>query len=171
MASTRVERWSFALALAAAALLVGVGAWGRWGVKPLALAREQPDLVAHISGAVNAPGAYRFAWGARTADLIDAAGGLTPMADPSLVAWAMPLTDGVSLVVPQRVTAAGVPRVNINSASIEELQTLPGVGPVMAERIMRARPFHQLRDLERVPGIGPARLSRLEPLVTLGGGM
>lgn len=170
MQRTHAERWSFALALAGVALLLVVGAWGRWGVRPATLAREQPELVAHVSGAVVRAGTYRFAWGARVADLIDAAGGLAPMADASLVAWAAPLTAGATLVVPSLQTPEGDTRVNVNSASLQALQTLPGIGPITAERIMRARPFHQLHDLERVRGIGPARLKALEPRITLGGG-
>ena len=53
----------------------------------------------------------------------------------------------------------------INSASYEELQTLPGIGPKLAERIMAHRPYQQFDDLDKVPGLGPAMLKRLMPLI------
>lgn len=128
----------------------------------------QPDLVVFVQGEVVRPGAYTLPWGSRVADLVAAAGGLTEAADASLVTPAAPLTDGRSVVVPSRLAPAGEHgRVDVNTASERLLTTLPGVGPVTAQRLIEGRPYHRLEDLLRVPGIGPARLEALRPRVTL----
>ena len=166
----RRERLTFRLAVAGCLLLVLGAGWGRWRPLPLEVVAVSGDLTVHAVGAVGRPGAYRLPWGSRVADLIAVAGGLGPEADPALVALAAVLTDGVTVVVPVRGDAAGDGRVDVNAASERLLATLPGVGPVMAARIVAARPFHSLDDLLRVPGIGAVRLEALRPWVTLGGG-
>ena len=128
----------------------------------------QPDLVVFVQGEVARPGPYTLPWGSRVGDLVAAAGGLTEAADASLVTPAAPLTDGRSVVVPSRLAPAGeLGRVDVNTASERLLTTLPGVGPVTAQRLIEGRPYHRLEDLLRVPGIGPARLEALRPRVTL----
>jgi competence protein ComEA len=57
-------------------------------------------------------------------------------------------------------------RLNINTATDQELEALPGIGPVLAGRIIAGRPYRAVEDLDRVPGIGPKRLERIRPLVT-----
>jgi len=126
----------------------------------------QPPLTVSVQGEVKAPGSYTLPFGSRLGDAVAAAGGLTPLAAPALVASAAPLTDGQALVVPALlVSATGRQRVSLNSASPAELDTLPGVGPVIAERIVDNRPYADIEDLLKVPGIGPRTLERLTALV------
>ncbi len=154
--------------LALTCLTLGVVALGpRLVARPGRVVVEQPVITASVEGQVAQPGAYRLEFGARVADLIEAAGGLLPTAARSLVALAAPVTDGAVVQVPAAVTSAGGARVLLNSASPEQLQGLPGVGPAIAQRIVEHRPFTSLADLLRVPGIGPRTLERLKPLVGL----
>ena len=157
------------------ALLTGVClAGGALAVAPRAIVRpaplvvEQPPLEVAVLGEVARPGVYRLPFGSRVEDAVAAAGGLLPTAAPDLVRLAAPLTDGRSVHVPA-AAAAGTdrPRVSLNAGSLEELDALPGVGPVIARRIVENRPYDTLDDLLAVPGIGPATLERLRPLVGL----
>lgn len=156
-------------ALLAACLVIGaLAALPRWATRPQPPALETRDLVVHVHGAVRHPGSYTLPWGARVGDLVALAGGLTDDADPGLVQHASPLTDGRTVVVPSRRAPDGeAARVDVNTASAQLLTTLPGVGPVTAQRILEGRPYHSLDDLLRVPGIGPARLEALRHRVTL----
>jgi competence protein ComEA len=153
------------------ALCLGIGAavaLPRWASRPVAPALAAADIVVHVHGEVHAPGRYTLPWGARVADLLELAGGLTDDADPGLVQSAAQLTDGRTVVVPSRRAPEGErARVDVNTASAQLLTTLPGVGPVTAQRILEGRPYHSVEDLLRVPGIGPARLEALRPRVTL----
>ena len=168
--SERAERIGFGLALGACLLLAVGAGWGRWRPAQVEVGVLRGDVTAHVEGRVAAPGSYVLPWGSRVDDLVARAGGLLEDADPTLVAWAAPLTDGASIVVPQRSVDAGDPRIDVNAASERLLATLPGIGPVTARRIVAARPFHAIEDLLRVAGIGEVRLEALRPHVTLGGG-
>jgi competence protein ComEA len=142
------------------------------------VARAAPRLVVDVAGAVRRPGLYRLAPGARVDDALAAAGGATPRADLDAVNRAAPLADGEQIVVPARGaaaaaggapgTAAGAP-VDLNSATAEQLDTLPGIGPATAEKIVAYRQqhgaFHSLAELDAVSGIGPAKLEQLKGLV------
>ena len=139
-----------------------------------------PRLFVHVVGAVRRPGLYRLKEGSRVADAIRRAGGITKHAEVALVNLAAPLADGVQVVVPARVQVGGaapdvaVPaapgRVSLASATADQLDELPGVGPVTAQRIVDWRqahgPFGSVDDLDAVPGIGPARVEQLRDLVT-----
>ena len=138
--------------------------------------------VVHISGAVREPGVVTLADGARVADAVDAAGGAMPDARLALLNLARVVDDGERIHVP-RVGEDAPPlpeppsrgvlpdgRIDLNAASAEELETLPGVGPARAEAIIserEARPFRVPGDLRRVPGIGEATFQRLAPLVAV----
>lgn len=127
------------------------------------------DIVVHVSGAVSRPGLVQLSEGARVADAIRAAGGTTPEAELGAVNLAALVGDGQHVVVPVE-SAAGTPvatdgRVHLNSATLEDLQRLPGVGPVLAQRILDHRTtvgrFATPEDLLDVAGIGEATLQRL----------
>ena len=136
-------------------------------------------VVVDVVGAVRRPGLYRLAQGARIADAVSRAGGATRRADLALINLAAPLADGEQVVVPRRGAAvaaggAGVAAtpsgpVHLNNATLEELDALPGVGPVTAQKIVDYRTQHggfgSVDELDAVPGIGPARLADLRPLV------
>lgn len=156
------------LALCAACLaLLAAGAWPQLTVRRGATEPITPDITVAVSGAVRAPGNYRLPWGSRVEELVARAGGLRPDADGALVRPADPLVEGMSVHVPAARTGAGDARVSLNRGTRAELESLPGIGPAIASRIVTARPFHAVADLESVQGIGPATLKRLRPLVTL----
>ena len=139
-------------------------------------ARSQP-VVVDVVGAVRQPGLYRFRDGARIADAVARAGGATRRADLALVNLAAPLADGQQIVVPRRgaATAAGgaasaaAGPVHLNTATLEQLDALPGVGPVTAQKILDYRQKHgafaSVDELDAIAGIGPARLDTLRDLV------
>lgn len=139
--------------------------------RPAPLVVEQPPLQIAVLGEVAEPGVYELPFGSRVADAVAAAGGMLPSAAADLVNAAGPLTDGQSIHVPSAMVASadGVvgERVSLNSAPVEQLDSLPGIGPVIAQRIVLHRPYDSLEDVLRVPGIGPATFERLAPLVGL----
>jgi competence protein ComEA len=136
-----------------------------------------PLVVVDVVGAVRRPGLYRLRQGARIADAIARAGGATRRAQLSLVNLAAPLADGVQIVVPARVAGSGGAAtaaqpsgpVHLNTATLEDLDALPGVGPVTAQKILDFRQQHgafsSVDELDAIPGIGPARLDQLRELV------
>jgi competence protein ComEA len=138
-----------------------------------------PALVVHVVGAVHRPGLFRLEDGSRVADAVTRAGGPTRRADLSAVNLAAPLADGQQVIVPRRgppgalASGAGaVPgaKVSLAIATVEQLDELPGIGPVTAQKIVDWRashgPFQSVDDLDDVPGIGPARIEQLRDLVT-----
>lgn len=140
---------------------------------------RKPRLFVHVVGAVRHPGLYRLAEGSRVADALARAGGSTRKAQLELVNLAAPIADGEQIVVPRR-NGAGVAAqggagtastgpVHLNTATLEQLDTLPGVGPVTARKILDYRQKHgafgSVDELDAIPGIGPARLDELRDLV------
>jgi competence protein ComEA len=153
---------------------------------PTETATATTAVVVDIVGAVRRPGLYRLAQGARIADAVSRAGGATRKADLALINLAAPLADGEQVVVPRRGSAAlaapsgatgssatpGVPAggpVHLSTATLEQLDSLPGIGPVTAQKILDYRQKHgaftSVDELDAVPGIGPARLDQLQDLV------
>jgi competence protein ComEA len=142
-------------------------------------------VVVDVVGAVRKPGLYRLEQGARIADAVARAGGPTAKADVALINLAAPLADGEQVIVPRRGTAAvgsatpagssasgGAPTggpVHLSTATLEQLDSLPGIGPVTAQKILDYRQKHgaftSVDELDAVPGIGPARLDQLQDLV------
>lgn len=155
---------------------------------------EPSIVIVHVVGAVRRPGVYELASGARVADAVALAGGLGPRADAAAINLARPVTDGEQIWVPARGQAppaasgngdgaggrsGGAPsgggssggKLNINLASEKEFEALPGIGPVLAERIVQYRtdngPFAAVKDLMKVPGIGQKKYASLEPHITV----
>ena len=145
-----------------------------------------PTIVVHVSGAVAAPGVYELKEGARVADAVELAGGFLEGAAENALNLARVLNDGEQVVVPTAEEhaaqqsaaeasggAAGVGgKVNINTASAEQLDTLPGVGESTAQKIIADReangPFSSPEDLKRVSGIGDKKYVELADLITVG---
>lgn len=171
------------MVLAAAATTVLIGVIRTTGdtvqVVPLPTTTVAPaTLYVHLAGAVAHPGLYRLGAGARLVDGVAAAGGFTADADRGAVNLARLLTDGEQVHVPRAGEAppagADAPDdglVNLNTAETAELDTLPRIGPTLAERIIAWREdngrFTSIEDLLAVPGIGEKMLARLRDLVTL----
>ena len=146
-------------------------------VAPVAAAQ----LVVYVVGAVRRPGLYHLDDGARVADAVGHAGGATRNADLAAVNLAAPVADGQEVVVPRRqvVSGGGVSAapggsapaapVQLSVATIEQLDALPGIGPVTAQKIVDWRTAHgafrSVDNLDDVPGIGPARVEQLRDLV------
>lgn len=165
--------------LSAALILIGNG---RLEGKPILLSTpgEAPGVRISIRGAVVSPGIYRLAPGSIIQDALQAAGGVLPQGDTSRLNLAAPLSDGQELRIPLQTPtpAPGTPsapipqnsgKVNLNTATLDELQELPGIGPVLAQRIIEYReingPFQSVDDLLNVKGIGPSLLDKIRDLV------
>jgi competence protein ComEA len=153
-------------------------------VAPAALRAEPAPvrkLLVHVVGAVRTPGLYRLDDGSRVDDAIRAAGGAKPKAALDAINLAAPVADGQQVIVPVRERGTAPPGVassgttagpvHLNTATLEELDTLPGIGPVTAQKILDYRDEHgafsSVDELDAVPGIGPARLAELKKLVDL----
>lgn len=150
--------------------------------------RPEAVVVVDVGGAVVRPGVYRLPAGARVADAVDAAGGYAATVDASLVDrelnLAAPVTDGQKIRVPVRgedppaggmdpggETPGGTGPIDLNRASAEALDTLPGVGPVTVAKIIAAReelPFTSVDDLVARKVVGAATMEKLRPLVIVG---
>lgn len=140
---------------------------------------SSPRLVVYVVGAVRRAGLVRLPEGARVADALEQAGGPTRRADLALVNLAAPVADGQQIVVPARVTAAAggagaaastPAKVSLASATLDQLDELPGIGPITAQKIVDWRqthgPLRSVDDLDAIPGVGPARVEQLRDLVT-----
>jgi competence protein ComEA len=140
------------------------------------------EVVVDVAGAVQRGGVYRLASGSRVADAVRAAGGLGTTADPDAVNLAAVLLDGQRVYIPRigepapplvPVVGSTSPSgpVDLNSATVDQLDRLPGVGPATAAAIVAHRaqygPFRSVDDLAAVKGIGPAKVAALRGLVTV----
>jgi competence protein ComEA len=177
-------------AVALVALLVGVRHLGSHGAPaalrvapvraaPAATAAARHLLVVDVEGAVRRPGLVRLPAGTRVADAVARAGGFVRSADRGAVNLAAPVSDGQQVLVPRvgGVVAAGAASggaatagpVSLSTATPEQLDGLPGIGPVTAQKIVSYREqhgsFHSVEELDAIPGIGPARLAELHGLV------
>jgi competence protein ComEA len=179
--------------LAAVALVGGYGVAMRSRPKPVRVDLGSPrpsasagattgGLFVHVAGAVNRPGLYRLETGSRVDDAIRMAGGATAAADLNGLNLATKLKDGDKVMVPSRGQAAGggegaaasgqsQQRVNLNTATAQQLDGLPGIGPALAQRIVAYRDqhggFRTVDELQKVPGIGPAKFEQIKDLVTV----
>jgi competence protein ComEA len=147
-----------------------------------------PVLVVHVAGLVRHPGVYRFGEGDRVVDAIQRAGGPRRGADLTTINLAALLTDAEQIVVARQGSPVGstgtsgstVPGasdpgseglVNLNTATLDQLETLPGVGEVLGQRIVDYReehgPFRRVEDLQNVSGIGEKRFADLQSKITV----
>jgi competence protein ComEA len=159
---------------------------GASGAVRIARPAAQAPIV-HVAGAVRRPGVYRLSAGARVQDAVRRAGGARPGADVNGINLAAKVVDGQQVVVPSRgragaapatgaIAAGGAPGaasagppISLNSATAEQLDTLDGVGPATAQKIIAWRTqhggFRSIADLGQVPGIGPKKLAALRDRV------
>lgn len=127
----------------------------------------------HVAGWVVSPGVVKLPEGSIVADAIDAAGGLRPGASSQVVNLAASVRSGDQILIPgpgvAGPDASDDGMVSINRAGASELEQLPGVGPVLAERIVAHResngPFDEVEDLLDVPGIGESKLASMRDLI------
>ena len=158
---------------------------------PSAVHSAGPTVLVHVTGEVAEPGVVELDPGARVLDAVEAAGGLTDAAVTGTVNLAAPVTDGQQVLVPDAETAQAAPLepggggaapaeagagdgsapLNLNTATAADLEVLPRVGPVLAQRIVEFRDaqggFTAVDHLDAVPGIGPVLMETLAPLVTV----
>jgi competence protein ComEA len=139
------------------------------------------DLVVHVAGAVRDPGVYRLPEGSRVTDAIERAGGATGAADANAINLAAPLADGQQVQVPDRSqapvgvpgtqTGAGEGPISLGGATVEQLDSIEGIGPVTAAAILQFRDERggvaSVDELDEISGIGPATMealrARLQP--------
>jgi competence protein ComEA len=179
-------------AIAVAVLLIGVraigggsretaafGSSGAGGGSPSSFglsAEGGRDVVVDVAGAVRDPGVYRLPAGARVVDAVDRAGGRDGGAELEAINLAARLADGQQIVVPQRspTTAGGAGvgaatatdgPISLGTATVEQLDTIEGIGPVTAEDIVQYRDEHgglsSIEQLDEISGIGPATMEAL----------
>jgi len=156
-------------------------------------ATPQKTILVHVAGAVHKPGMYALPASARVITAVEQAGGATNNGDVQAINLAAVVKDGQQIKVPERgghqptstglgstnsgagatqanAGSADVGIVNINLASVAELEKLPGVGPAIAARIVRHRqqhgPFKRIEDLDSVKGIGTKKLEKLRAFIT-----
>lgn len=188
------RRWLLAAGVAVVSVLAGIW-WGRGVTPPTAASPSTAPGVtlaappstattamAHVSGWVVSPGLVSVREGARVADAVAAAGGVRPGARLDALNLAQTVVDGQQIVVPGPNDAAGASDpgssvttgdglIHLNTATAAELETLPGVGPVLAQRIADHRDanggFQQVEDLLDVSGIGESKLDSIRGLVSV----
>jgi competence protein ComEA len=177
-------RGSGAPAGAATAPSLGSGSGSATGTVRLEPRKATVALV-HVAGAVRSPGVYRLRDGERVQDAVRRAGGPRAGADVNAINLAAKVADGQQVVVPRRGAAVAAPGgvgagdaggppqapVSLNTATAEQLDTLDGVGPATASKILEYRRqhggFRSIDDLGEIPGIGPKRLAALRGRVQL----
>jgi len=178
----KARKMTLTVVLTAVAVIAGVGVGAlRRSPPPLAMAEAPVEpasgpvsIEVHVAGWVASPGIVSLAEGSIVADAVEAAGGMRVGARSEAINLAAPLTTGQQIVVPgpdetssSAIRATGL--ISLNLATVEELQTLPGVGPVLAERIVAHREtvgqYEQIEDLLDVSGIGESKLASIRDLV------
>ena len=168
--------------LTIAALVILFGFW--WLTRPAQITQVQElsnltesgqpvssQIVVHVVGDVASPGIVHLPMGSRVIDAINAAGGFTPNAKQDTLNLAARIEDGQLIDVGADSISASDNRINLNTATLEQLDSLPGIGQVMANRILEWRTKHQrfssVNELQEVEGIGPKLFSRIKDAVRI----
>ena len=186
VARLRADHWSrrswrgFVLLLTA---IVVVAGWFWWQAQPREVTAipgamvnsstapvSSGEVVVHVSGAVTRPGLVRLPAGSRVAEAIDRAGGAKAPRFLDTVNLARVLVDGEQIALGQSPGSAGSGgKMSLGAASAAELEQLPGVGPVLAQRIVQWRtdhgPFRTIDELNEVSGVGDSLMEQIRPLV------
>lgn len=171
------KRWQIFLVALLAFLVVGYSLSTNTTAQPQQPSVFEPlqfetAIYVHVVGEVVRPGLYELPIGAKAADAIAAAGGLTKDAQPESVNLARTLTDGEQLVVlSTSEQAVGNGKISVNQASAAELDELPGIGPALSERIIAHRDqvggFRSIEELTEVSGIGPKLFAKIRDQLIL----
>lgn len=190
MKSWRTLVFGIFLGLAAGAVVWLVSQPPRSSAIELLPAPTPGPILVQVDGAVSQPGVYELPLDSRVREAVQAAGGLRQDANPSAVNFAARVKDGEKLVIPYAGTSAtpegthtgsekskpvteGTPAgpINLNSATLEELERLPGIGATRAQDIIQYREAHNgfqtIDEIQEVPGIGPATFERLKSYITV----
>lgn len=143
------------------------------------------NITVYVTGAVNNPGMVTVKEGARVGDVVNSCGGLLPTADQQRINMAQVLKDGEQVKVPERQASPAQGNgqkngkqasekgglVNINTADEKELDSLPGIGPAMAKRIIEYREtegsFQRIEDIKKIKGIGEAKFAKIRDKICL----
>ena len=141
---------------------------------------SEKELIVHVDGAVVTPGVFRLSSDSRVTDAVSVAGGLTEDADRSRINLAAKLADGQKIyvlaigeqlgssVVGSSIAGQSISSlININIASESELDKLPGIGPVTAQKIIAARPYSALEDLLAKKAVNRSTYEKIKDLVTV----
>ena len=171
--------WFLGVASAVAILVVSMSSWVDAQKVPVITFQATPivSVGVDVRGAVSTPGVVMVNPGDRLIDVVDRAGGLSPNADLALINLSSRVSDGQMIVLPTQVPPGefeGDELVNINTASVDELMQLPGIGEVLAARIVAYRetngPFQSVDDLANIEGISFSLVDKLRPHVRISGG-
>lgn len=185
--------WTIAFAIVAALLSAGLILYIVQAPRGEAIVLRPPPtplpVYVQVSGGVMTPGVYLLPIGSRGLDAVQAAGGFSPEADPSGLNLAALIEDGEHFIVPTLISNPELPidgsplpqtstqdpesssLINLNIATQSELESLPGIGPVLAKEIISYRdsngPFQNIEDIIEVKGIGPAKYDSIKDMITV----
>lgn len=183
------KRQRYALSIIALIVISISGAIFLWpeqdkNITVVPIHTQPPLIVIDVAGEVNSPGVYRLPPDARVLDAIEAAGKAKPSADLSILNLARPVKDGEQIYVDRKYSPAAKAKraersssqsstgpININRATSKDLDRLPGIGPVIAERIIQYRnlngSFTSVEDLKKVNGIGGSKFEKIKERIRI----